>query len=127
MIRNVIAVHRLPCSELQGLTSDLAANHILDAGEDMHIQVPAKLSYNSKVVNNVTLWDTKLVFRTCPEPDVVGHYAYRLQLANSTVIVLGSSERPYPVTTSSTSINDNLSDSQLNEITVSFTSNRKPL
>lgn len=127
MIRNVIAVHRLPCFELQGLTSDLAANHILDAGEDMHIQVPAKLSYNSKVVNNVTLWDTKLEFRTCLALDVVGHYAYRLQLADSTVVVLGSSERPYPVTTSSTSINDNLSDSQLNGFTVSFTDNRKPL
>ena len=126
MIRNVIAVHRLPCVAIKNLSAAEAADLILDSGTNLNILVPAKLSYNNKVVDKNFLWESKLVFRTCQEPTDNEHYAYRLTLADGQVIVLGSGERPYPVTTTAVNISDNMSDSQLTEVTVSLQDTRKP-
>ena len=126
MIRNVIAVHRLPCVAIKNLSAAEAAELILDSGTNLNILVPAKLSYNNKVVDKNMLWETKLVFRTCQEPTDNEHYAYRLALADGQVIVLGSGERPYPVTTAAVNISDNMSDSQLTEVTVTLQDARKP-
>ena len=126
MIRNVIAVHRLPCVAIKNLSAAAAADLILDSGTNLNILVPAKLSYNNKVVDKNMLWETKLVFRTCQEPTDNEHYAYRLTLADGQVIVLGSGERPYPVTTTAVNISDNMSDSQLTEVTVTLQDARKP-
>ena len=126
MIRNVIAVHRLPCVAIKNLSAAEAAELILDSGTNLNILVPAKLSYNNKVVDKNMLWETKLVFRTCQEPTDNEHYAYRLTLADGQVIVLGSGERPYPVTTAAVNISDNMSDSQLTEVTVTLQDARKP-
>lgn len=126
MIRNVIAVHRLPSVAIKNLSAAAAADLILDSGTNLNILVPAKLSYNNKVVDKNMLWETKLVFRTCQEPTDNEHYAYRLALADGQVIVLGSGERPYPVTTTAVNISDNMSDSQLTEVTVTLQDARKP-
>ena len=126
MIRNVIAVHRLPCVAIKNLSAAEAADLILDSGTNLNILVPAKLSYNNKVVDKNMLWETKLVFRTCQDPTDNEHYAYRLALADGQVIVLGSGERPYSVTTTAVNISDNMSDSQLTEVTVTLQDARKP-
>lgn len=116
MISNVIAVYRLYCSSVERVSPDIFINF----GEEVNSVVPAKLSINNKVVDKNRLWEYKLVFRTCKDLHVAGHWAYLLKLANGKCIILGSKQRPYPVTVSSKTLPDNLSDSQLWEVTVSW-------
>ena len=116
MISNVVAVYRIQCSDVDRVSTDPYFNF----GDDLIGVVPAKLSINNKVIDKNRLWEYKLVFRTCKDLHVAGHWAYLLKLANGKCIILGSKQRPYPVTVSSKTLPDNLSDSQLWEVTVSW-------
>lgn len=119
MISNVIAVYRLQCSEVDGVDKD----PFFDSGEEVNANVPAKLTINNKVIDKNHVWEYQLIFRTCLDLKATGHWAYLLKLANGKWIILGSNQRPYPVTVSSRTLPDNLSDSQLWEVTVTW-SNR---
>jgi len=119
MISNVIAVYRLQCSDVDRVSTDPCSY----LGSELNSIVPAKLSIINKVVDKNRLWEYQLVFRTCEDIQVSGHWAYLLKLANGKWIILGSNQRPYPVTVSSRILPDNLSDSQLWEVTVTW-SNR---
>ena len=125
-IKNVIAVDRIPCSEIPGLTRNSNGTFSVDVKDDkwekLEIQVPAKLSVNNKVDNKNTVWNTQLVFRTCQDLEVNGHYAYRITLANGQKRLIGGHERPYPVTVPEENLPDNMSDSQLLEVTVTLSS-----
>lgn len=119
MISNVIAVYRLQCSDVDRVSTDPC----FYLGSELNSIVPAKLSIINKVVDKNRLWEYQLVFRTCEDIQVSGHWAYLLKLANGKWIIIGSNHRPYPVTVSSRILPDNLSDSQLWEVTVTW-SNR---
>lgn len=123
MIKNVIAVHRLQCSALEVDSPVSMVNNIefiKEHGDHLNIVVPAKLSINNKVVDKNMVWEFQLVFKTCEQLEVRGHWAYALDLADGTRLLIGSLNRPYPVTTSSHTLPDNLTDSQLMEITVTW-------
>lgn len=123
MIRNVVAVYRLRCN----LVPDTSVASVEDIGGffaqhgvRLDIQVPARLSVTSKVVDKNLVWDYQLVFRTCQRLEVRGHYAYRLDLADGLHLLIGSCSRPFPVTVSALTLPDNMSDSQLQEVTVTW-------
>ena len=65
MIRNIIAVYRIQCSDIDRVISD---PHF-DFGDKLNSVSPATLSINSKVVDKNYLWEYKLVFRTCHDLD----------------------------------------------------------
>lgn len=124
MIRNVVAVYRLQCENLPNdspvsLVSSIEM--IKEQGGRIDIVVPARLSINNKVVDKNHLFEYQLVFKTCQHLEVRGHWAYAVDLADGSQLLIGSSSRPYPVTVSSQSIPDNLTDSQLTEVTVTLT------
>ena len=116
MISNVIAVYRVQCSDVDRVDTD----PYFDFGSELNTIVPAKLSINNKVVDKNILWEYKLDFRSCQDLQVDGHWAYVLKLANGKWLTLGTKDRPYPVTVSSKLLPDNLSDSQLWEVSVSW-------
>ena len=116
MISNVIAVYRVQCSDVDRVDTD----PYFDFGPELNTIVPAKLSINNKVVDKNILWEYKLDFRSCQDLQVDGHWAYVLKLANGKWLTLGTKDRPYPVTVSSKLLPDNLSDSQLWEVSVSW-------
>ena len=116
MISNVLAVYRFQCSDVDRASSD----PYFDYGDDLLTVVPAKLSINNKVVDKTILWEYKLDFRSCQDLEVNGHWAYVLKLATGKWLMLGTKDRPYPVTVSSKLLPDNLSDSQLWEVSVSW-------
>lgn len=122
MIKNVIAVYRIQCLALEDSSSiSLARNIDLIKGlERIDIVVPAKLSINNKVVDKNHVFEYQLVFKTCEKLEVRGHWAYAVDLADGTSLLIGSNNRPYPVTTSSQTLPDNLTDSQLMEVTVTL-------
>ena len=128
MIRNVIDIHRFESSGLSGVTrAQVFAEELSDkvGWERLDIRTPAKLSIINKVVDKNNIWEAQLVFRTCDYLDVTAHWIYRASLANGQVVVIGGMDRPYPVTTVSDSIPDNLTDSQLREVTVTYSSRAK--
>lgn len=123
MISNVIAVYRLQClsmpSGFQKSASEIFV-HMVENGDKLNIFAPAKFSFSNKVSDKARLYEYLLTFKSCEELEVAGHYAYALEMADGYKCVLGSDERPYPVTVSSRTLPDNLSDSQLWEVSVSY-------
>lgn len=122
-IQNVIAISRCPCSAIMGASrvNDAVSGIPSNVLSEIEIRTPAKLSINNKVEGGVTVYSHQLVFRTCENIECRGHWAYVLRLADGKQLLMGSYERPYPVTVSSRTLPDNLSDSQLWEVTVSLT------
>lgn len=121
MISNVVAVYRIQCSDVDRVSTDPYFNF----GDDLISVVPAKLSINNKVIDKNRLWEYQLVFRTCQDLNLIGHWAYILKLANGKWMILGTSQRPYPVAVSSKTLPENLSDSQLWEVTVTWSNSSK--
>ena len=122
-LKNVIAVYRVQCSSLKGMTRSWNVVSLPDIDWDIiDIHVPAKLSIINKVEDGNNVWQTQLTFRTCESLDVREHYAYRASLANGQHYLIGGYDRPYPVTTVSEIHPENLTDSQLNEVTVTLSS-----
>ena len=121
-IQNVISVSRIPCSSLDEMqrVNDNVISLPDDGWSGIDIRVPAKLSINNKVEGGVTVYSHQLTFRTCEDIETRGHWAYKIGLADGTRLLLGSYDRPYPVTVSSRTLPDNLSDSQLFEVTVTL-------
>ena len=116
MIRNIIAVYRIQCSDIDRAISDPN----FDFGDKLNSISPATLFINSKVVDKNYLWEYKLVFRICHDLEVHGHWAYVLKQADGRWMILGTINRPYTVTISSKELPDNLSDNQLWQVTVTW-------
>ncbi len=123
--RNIIAIDRLRAGEIVGLqhvsTTSVRVS-ALTPWVSIPIRVPARLTISDKIEDGVRLFTAQLVFRTCEEPGDVGRMVYRCSTADGRCYLLGSNERPYPVTTVNDSHPDNMTDSQLYEVTVSYTS-----
>ena len=123
-IKNVIGIDRVQCSGLEGMSGvspDIIVPHDIQWSE-IPIQVPAKLSIINKVETGNSVWQTELTFRTCEKLDTRGHWAYRVKLANGEVRLIGGHQRPYPITTIKESMPDNMTDSQLLEVSVTLNS-----
>lgn len=130
MVQNVISVSMIDSVDLEDVIRSSADNKVTVPNNlqtiPVKIHVPAKLTINNKVEDKNTLWQTTLVFRTCQDVFSRRHMCYIVALADGTRYLIGSKDRPYPVTAISETKPENLSDSQLNEVTVTLTSTAKP-
>lgn len=129
VLKNVIAVAAVQSYDLEGVErKSPGVVSVPDSvpWEQVEIQVPAKLSIINKVEDKNTVWTTTLTFRTCEDRFDRKHPCYMVTLANGKRLLVGSSERPYPVTVTSETMPDNLTDSQLQEVTVTLTSRSRP-
>lgn len=122
-LKNIIAVYKLKVTELVGMTSNGKGLVALPSlpWERIDIQTPARMSINSKIDGKNTLFTAQLTFRTCEEIDDRGHWAFKIQLANGKWMVVGTQLRPYCVIQVQQTMPDNMTDSQLNEVTVTLT------
>ena len=123
-LKNIIAVYKLKASELIGVKSKGMGLISVPSltWERINIQTPARMSINTKVDGKNTLYTAQLTFRTCEELDDREHLVFMVQLANGKWMVLGTQKRPYCVVQVQQTMPDNMSDSQLNEVTVTLTS-----
>lgn len=90
--------------------------------QDVDIKVPARLAINNKVEDKQLVHQIQLTFLTCSWNQDARHWCYLVGLADGTFSLIGTGSRPYPVTTSSQSLSDNVADSQLVEVSVSLSS-----
>lgn len=123
--RNIIAVDRLRAGDIVGLRQASATSvHVstATAWENIPIKVPARLTISDKIEDGVRLHTAQLIFRTCEEPHEIERMVYRCKTADGRYYLIGNNERPYPVTTVNDNHPDNMTDSQLYEVTVNYTS-----
>lgn len=125
IIRHIIAVDRVSACNIVDLRSVAVDRVTLSEAtrwENLKIKVPARLTLSNKIDNGVRIYSAKLTFRTCEEFENLDRYVYRCKTTNGKFILIGSDERPYPITTTSEDHPENFSDSQLNEVSVSYNS-----
>ena len=126
--RNIIGIDRIQAREFSGLQRlGNSVVHISSttAWKSTPIQVPAKLTISDKIEDGVRIYTAQLVFRTCEEMDECSRLAYRCKTADGKYYLIGTDDRPYTITTVSRPHPDNVTDSQLNEVTVNYSSNYK--
>lgn len=124
-IHNIIRVDRVRVSSITGYIR--VGESSARVGSDIPwnvipIKVPAKLSISDKIEDGVRLHTAQLVFRTCEDAGDLERWAYRCYTADGRTLLIGTSERPYPVGIVTQNHPDNMTDSQLDEVTVSYTS-----
>lgn len=123
--RNVIAVDRIFPDMLLGYLRIGARSVQVSSTTpwvNIPIKVPAKLTVSDKVDDGIRMYSAQLMFRTCMEINDRVRVVYRCKTADGSYILIGSNTRPYPVTTVTEPHPDNMTDSQLNEVTVNYTS-----
>lgn len=113
-IRNIVAVDRMPVAALQAADDTY--------WQSIRIKVPARLTLSDKIEDGVRMYSAKLVFRTCEDLESVERQAYLCRAADGSEYVIGCTGRPYPITTITDDHPDNMTDSQLYEVTVNYTS-----
>ena len=126
--KNVIGIDRLQSGSIVGLrklSSSSVAISSLNSWKNIPIKVPARLTISDKVDDGVRLHTAQLVFRTCDEPQEIERMVYRCKTADGKYFLIGNNDRPYPVTTVNDNHPDNMTDSQLYEVTVNYTSAEK--
>lgn len=122
--KNIIAVDRIKAGAIVGLQrigEALVAASPETLWVGIPIRVPARLTISDKKENGVRMYTAQLMFRTCEEPGDRERYVYRCKTANGRFYLIGSNDRPYPVSTVTTNHPDNMTDSQLCEVAVSYT------
>ena len=126
--KNVIGIDRLQSGSIVGLrklSSTSVAISSSNSWKNIPIKVPARLTISDKVDDGVRLHTAQLVFRTCDEPQEIERMVYRCKTADGKYFLIGNNDRPYPVTTVNDNHPDNMTDSQLYEVTVNYTSAEK--
>lgn len=126
--RNIIAIDRVSAGAIVGLrrlTASSVQVSALTHWESIPIRVPARLTISDKIEDGVRIYTAQLVFRTCEELGDTARKVYRCKTADGRYYLIGSNDRPYPVSTVTSNYPDNMTDNQLDEVTVSYTSSGK--
>jgi len=124
-IQIITAVDRIPVTSLVGMSRVSKTGVKLPYGinwQPLAIKPHAQLSISDKVEDKNTVWTVKLVFKTCEEFGDRGHWAYRCKLVDGSYRLIGTDERPYPVASVLENMPENVTDNQLNEVTVNWQS-----
>ena len=124
-IRIVTKVERTPIRNLDGLTRISETEVSLPNNitwEPLNIKPHAQLSIIDKQEDKNTVYDAKLVFKTFGDFSKRKRWAYRCLLSNGQYRLIGSDDRPYPVTSVNENMPENVTENQLIEVTVNWKS-----
>lgn len=95
--------------------------------EELDIEVPARMTVESRVKDKEPLADAELVFRSCRRLCQGKPVCLRLTLRDGSKMILGDGKRPHVTMGSSEVHPDNVADSQLIEYIYRRTSKTGPL
>lgn len=126
--RNIIAIDQVSAGAIVGLrrlSNSSVQVSALTPWESIPIKVPARLTISEKIEDGVRMYSAQLVFRTCDNPGGWERKVFRCKTADGNYYLIGSNDRPYPVTTLVLVLPDNVTDSQLDEVTVNYMSDAK--
>lgn len=126
-INLVTAVERTYYRNLEGMRYFGLTGVMLPVGivwSPLTVKTPCSLVISDKNEDNNTLYTAKLVFKTCHDLVDRKHYVYRCRLADGRYRLLGTDERPFTTMSVTESMPERITDSQLSEVTVTYTINR---
>ena len=126
-IKIITAVERIPVTSLSGMKRLSETTVRLPYGISwipLAVKPHAQLTISDKAEDKNTVWTAKLVFKTCEEIAERNHWAYRCRLIDGRYRLIGTDERPYPVTSVSESIPERVTENQLSEVTVTWNSDQ---
>lgn len=126
-IKNIISVERIYHSSLSGIRTINTRLVLLPSDlvwQNITCKIPASLVISDKDDDNNTIYTAKLIFKTCEDLDYRKHYCYRCKTADGHYLLIGTDERPYPKTNVQENYPDNLSDNQMKDVTVEYSSDR---
>ncbi len=128
IIKNVVAIDQLKAGEIIGWRRmSKSCVHVSSSTpwQSVSIKIPARLTFSDKIEEGVRIHNSQLVFKTCEDIEERDRKIYRCKTADGRYYLIGSNERPYPISTVSEVHPDNMTDSQLNEVTVIYKSATK--
>lgn len=123
--RHIVRIDHTSSASLTGLRRISTASVNLSEStpwEQLPVKVPARLTISDKIEDGVRLHTAQLIFRTCEDVDSRERMVYRATCADGRQYLIGTNDRPYPITNVSEAHADNMTDNQLQEVTVSYTS-----
>ncbi|MDO4309962.1 MAG: hypothetical protein Q4C43_04460 [Prevotella sp.] len=126
-INLVTAVERTYYRNLEGMRYFGLTGVMLPVGivwSPLTVKTPCSLVISDKNEDNNTLYTAKLVFKTCSALVDRKHYVYRCRLMDGRCRLLGTNERPFTVMSVTENMPERITDSHLNEVTISYTINR---
>lgn len=124
-IKIITAVERIPVENLMGMVRISKTSVRLPDGiswQPLHIKPHAQLSISDKIENNNKVWTAKLVFKSFDTLEDIDRFAYRCRMLDGRYRLLGSGERPYPITSVGENLPEVVTENQLDEITVTWQS-----
>lgn len=126
--KKVIAISYADARELNNVIrigTDVVTGLPTDVWTEIAMEIPADLELSSKIDDKIEIFSAKLVFREICKQNYPPISAYRVKLADNSELLIGDYDRPYPVITESQNISSSNSNSQLKELTVSYSSCKK--
>lgn len=123
-INVIIRIERCKVSEMAGLRRSSARSVVLQSAcpwTPVCIKVPAELTVSEKVEAGQRIWTARLNFLT-PEEFERERMVYKATAADGKEYIIGTNERPYPVTSMTEPHPDKVTDNQLFEVSVSYSS-----
>jgi len=124
-IRVVNTVERTAIENLQGMVRVSNTEVKIPSSiewEAIAIKPHARLTCEDRIEDGIVVWTTTLSFKTCEELSVKGRYAYRCRLNNGEYLLVGTNNRPYPITKYVETMPENITDNQLTEVSVTWIS-----
>lgn len=126
-IKIITSVERTPVENLHGMARVSKTSVLPPSGISWHhikTKPHAQLVISDKVEGRNTVWTAKLIFKTCETLEENNRFAYRCRLTNGQYRLIGTDERPYPMASVVENMPENITDNQLNEVTVNWQSPR---
>lgn len=125
MKKTIIEVERAACSGSTAITPSgyrtaTAASHL--QWEAVQAKTPAQMTITEKIEDKNRVYSAELSFKTPCRQSFGGRYVWRARLLSGEWLVLGTGARPYPVATVEERMPENVADSQMDVVTVSYSS-----
>ena len=116
-LKIVVSVERTKCKNLSGVKFISPTK----------VKVPFDVSWQTiadKKDDKVRMFTSTLKFSTADDMTNRDRFAYRVKLTDGTYRLIGTYERPYPITLAQENMPEKETDNQMTDVTVTYTNAR---
>lgn len=126
-LKIVVSVERTKCKNLSGVKfiSPTKVKVPSDVSwQAIAVRAHPSLTIADKIDDKVRMFTSTLKFSTADDMTERDKFAYRVKLTDGTTRLIGTFERPYPVTQAQENMPDKETENQMTDVTVTYTNVR---
>ena len=126
-LKIVISVERTKCKNLSGVKfiSPTKVKVPSDVNwQAITVRAHPSLTIADKIDDKVRMFTSTLKFSTADDMTNRDKFAYRVKLTDGTYRLIGTYERPYPITLAQENMPEKETDNQMTDVTVTYTNAR---